>query len=372
MPTIGTIFEVYLNINIMLVVALLGWIVARSAMAALGLKHAYDVKLQLIKALLIVSFVAPLLIILFDTYIRPTGAVSYSMSLSDLVVAQYIQGNFQLKAAELDALLGLRTRMTEEFLAIQSIYAFAAFTLLLAGVIIGLVRLLVSIVTLRQILRKSYAWRRFGRLHLRLSDTVTTPFSTRDLLNRYIVLPTAMLESSTDQRIALGHELQHIRQKDTEWEVALEFLRPFFFWNPAFLLLKRRIEALRELSCDQQVIMRRTMNVEEYCQCLLRTCERGLRKREVLFDPMPRVAFVQIDSSPVGTNSAQFLRHRVLSLLEGGCSQRRVTSAIALIVPVLALVGFASVMLQKPNDWSHDRIMFSTILNLDRLADRNY
>ena len=180
-----------------------------------------------------------------------------------------------------------------------------------------------------------------------------------------------MLSDGTDMKIALQHELQHLRQRDAEWEILLEFLRPLFFWNPAFHGLKRHIEHLRELSCDQQVLAREQIDVRAYCECLLRTCENGLRKDSFFAAAMPRVAFVQLDRSPIGSNSASFLRHRLISMIEGGNRRYPSRLLLAFIVPLLGLVGIVSVMLQKPNDWSHERIMFSTVLNLERLAERN-
>ncbi|MBC7141755.1 MAG: peptidase M50, partial [Rhodobacteraceae bacterium] len=39
--------------------------------------------------------------------------------------------------------------------------------------------------------------------------------------------------------------------------------------------------------------------------------------------------------------------------------------------PVLVLTLTASVAIRKPGDWSQDRIMLSTIVNLERLAAVN-
>lgn len=371
MTMAGTIFDVYLNINILLIVAVLIWTATRMSMRLLGMSHAYALKLKLVKILVLAGFVAPAIVVLFDTYIRQTGTSAFSLSLSDLIVAQYLQGSLAVNAADLDAVLGLRNRMTEDFLGLQSNYAMIAFVCLVIGIAFSTIRLGISVYKLRQILNKCFTWRRFGTLHLHLSETVTTPFSTRSLFRRHVVLPTSMLVENQDLRIALGHELQHIRQRDTEWEVFLEFLRPFFFWNPAFMMLKREIEHLRELSCDQQVIVRRAIRVEDYCECLLRTCETGMRKRELFAGAIPGVAFVQLEKSPISSHSAQFLQHRLLSLIEGEKKQRHKFTMIAIMIPILGMMGLASVMMQKPNDWSHDRIMFSTVLNLDRLARLN-
>jgi hypothetical protein len=65
------------------------------------------------------------------------------------------------------------------------------------------------------------------------------------------------------------------------------------------------------------------------------------------------------------------LRDRLESLCEGRVERNRRTALVCLMVPLLAVVGLASIAVQKPNDWSHDRLMLSTIINLERLELRN-
>ncbi|WP_319533071.1 M56 family metallopeptidase [uncultured Cohaesibacter sp.] len=373
MITVGTLFDGYLNINILLIVATLIWAGVRLVMRLLSHSENYALKLRLFKALILTCFALPIMVELFDRLVRQGGRdAAYSLSLSDLVVTQYLHGSLDVKAAELDQILGLRGRFTEEFLALNSQFAFIVAGLLLLGLLIGLARLLVSLYRLHTILDNCFTWRRFGNVHLLLSERVTTPFSTRGLFNRYIVIPVAMLEHGKDLHIALSHEFQHLRQRDTEWEVGLEFLHPLFFWNPAFYVVKRNIERLRELGCDQLVVARKAISVQDYCACLLRTCESGLKRREHMLRARPSVAFVQVDGSGAGVGSMPFLKLRMLSLIRGRKTGNHGLIFVAFVVPTVALVCLAGVMMQKPNDWSHDRIMFSTIINLDRLAARNH
>ena len=372
MITVGTIIDVYVNVNILLIVAFGGWVGVRSLVRVAGLANDQVLALILLKILVFACFLFPILVLLFDHIAHPNGTdYAASLSLSDLVVSQYLQGSLDIKAAELDSLLGLRGRLTEEFLALESGFALVTAGLLAVGVVLGLGRLLLSLYRLHLILSKCFQWRRFGNLHLLLSDTVSTPFSTRSLFRRYIVVPVVLLESRKDLHIALSHEFQHLRQRDTEWELALEFVRPLFFWNPAFHFLKRRMEQLRELSCDQQVIARKAFHVQDYCACLLRICEAGLQRREQSLRARPTVAFVQLDLSMTGRPTGAFLRQRMLSLIASRRVKGNRLLFSLLLVPVLGLVGMTAVMMQKPDDWSQERIMFSMVINLDRLAARN-
>src|SRR5690606_2987736 len=115
----------------------------------------------------------------------------------------------------------------------------------------------------------------------------------------------------------LAHELQHLRQGDVEWEIALELLKPFFFWNPAFYLWKNQVEVMRELSCDRAILIRRGYDVAAYCQFLLSVCRDSLRRRRLLAVGLPAVALVRTENRPFATRSAWLLRRRMVSLIDG-------------------------------------------------------
>ncbi len=246
---------------------------------------------------------------------------------------------------------------------------------LLGGLALGFVifaaRLLASVLKLRREIEESFIWRRFGQLDLRLSDRAAVPFSTRSLRRRIVVLPTSMLAEPDDMRIALGHELQHLRQRDVDWEIALELLRPLFFWNPAFYLWKRQVEELRELSCDRQVLQRKGYDVAAYCQCLLRVCHNSLKRKRLFALRGPVVALVQTENRLFGQRSAQVLRHRMVALIEGKAEHRPRALAGLMLAPLVGLTILAAVAIQQPGDWSHDRLMLSTIINLERLESMN-
>ena len=180
-----------------------------------------------------------------------------------------------------------------------------------------------------------------------------------------------MLTSSADLRIALAHEIQHLRQNDVSWEIFLEMLRPLFFWNPAFYLWKRRVEQLRELSCDRQVMMRRGYDVAAYCDCLLNVCNNSLRRRRLFSIDAPVVALVRTENRLFAQRSARLLVNRLYSLIDGKAEGRPKLAFLSLVVPLVALTFAASLAIQKPGDWSQDRLMLSTIINLDRIHAQN-
>lgn len=372
MIPINGVLDTYLNMNILLALVFGLWCLSRLALRMIGMRHAYVTQLRLLNGLFLAVALSPVFALLF-ALVPKTGLVppNFSLNLADIVVAQYLQGRFQMNASELEAYLGMRQTFTSDLVNLGSTTSMVIAGFMAVGVVLFAGRLFVSIRRLRGIIRNSFAWRRFGNLHLRLSDTSRVPFSTRSLTRRYVVIPSSMLADGQDLRIALGHELQHLRQYDIEWEIVLELLKPVFFWNPVYYLWKRQVENLRELSCDQQVLARRHYDIEAYCGCLLRVCQNSMRTDHVFSVTMPRVALVKQERSLFGNSPVAILRRRFDSLLDGPNEDGRQQVMVFLMVPLLAMVAIASVAIQKPNDWSHDRLMLSTIVNLERLEVRN-
>ena len=372
MIPIDVIFDTYINVNFLLFLVFALWCVGRLLLKPLGLVHAYTTQLRLLYGVFFAVLVSPIFVLLYSLLLK-FGAVSpdNSFNLSDLVVAQYLQGSFEMKPAALEEFLGLRSRLTADFLGMNSLFAKAGMVVILFGLGLFTVRIGISIFSLRKILRDSHILRKSGNLQLLVSDTVPVPFSTRTLNKRYVIIPSNMLTNAKDLKIAIGHEFQHMRQFDLEWEIVLELLRSVFFWNPAYYFLKRQVEQLRELSCDQRVLVRKKYNIKDYCDCLLRVCENSLAKRNLNLTALPKVALTEMNQPLFGRSSAFLLRQRVNSLLDKNTDRHPKSMFLGLMTPLIAIVILSTLAIQKPNDWSQDRIMLSTIINLERLANHN-
>lgn len=374
MTTVSALFDAYVDINLLLALAFGLSVILGAGLRAVRLGHLVSAQLSLMRLGFLAVVIGPLAVALVPVWLVPVWAPvapAASVNLSDFVVAQYLQGRFVMSPTTLEGVLGWRDTLHRAFLGAGAPGATVAMLALTAGVALFTARLAVSMVKLRAMIGASYHWRRFGRLELRLSDTVLVPFSTRGLRTRYVVVPSAMLANDADLRIALGHELQHLRQRDVEWEIALEILKPFFFWNPAFHLWKRRMERLRELACDRQVVTRRGYRVADYCQCLLRVCGSSLRGSRLFAVDAPVVALVRTENRLFAQRSAQLLRDRMVTLIEGRAERNPALFVALLTGPLVGLMLLAAIAIQKPGDWSQDRIMLSTIINLERLEALN-
>ncbi|WP_350334114.1 M56 family metallopeptidase [Coralliovum pocilloporae] len=352
------VLDFYINANILLVIAFSAWLLIRFALHRTSLSQAFTFQLQVLNGMVWALLLSPVFVLLFG--LLPT---SYSLNLSDFLVSQYLNGGFEMKPSEFEGLMGMREQLTTQMLDGQTILSQLVALALASGFTLYVIRLGISAARLRSLIACSYHWRRFGNLHLRISDKTIVPFSTRSLGSRYVVIPTDMLTRPHDLKIALEHEFQHFRQNDIEWEIATELLRPFFFWNPVFYIWKNQIEHLRELACDQQVLARGHFDVKAYCDCLLRVCDASVSGNRKMVS-MPRVALVQIDRSAL-------LRRRILSLFTASKKPLPRHVGGLVILPAILLVAASAIAIQKPADWSQDRLMLSSIVNLERLEYRN-
>ena len=83
------------------------------------------------------------------------------------------------------------------------------------------------------------------------------------------------------------------------------------------------------------------------------------------------MALVRTENRLFGGRSAVLLKRRMLSVIEGRAERHPRLAFAILSLPALAVTLTAAVAIQKPGDWSQDRIMLSTIVNLERLQAVN-
>lgn len=362
------LFNVYLNANILLAEAVLLWLAACWMLGLARLGPAPRTRLFLLNGVCLTVLFSPLAVAAMSAGLIPRG---YSVNLSDFLLAQYLNGSFQMRPSDFEQMLSLRTSFVSSVVGMQTNSGLVVVGLLGVGLALFTVRMARNIMRLRRTIRCSYAWHRSGSVHIRLSDTIAVPFSTRSLTRRFVVIPSELLAHQRDLKIVLQHEFQHLRQSDIEWEIAMEFLRLFFFWNPAFHIWKRQVEDLREIACDQQVLARGSISAKSYCECLMRVCRSSLRRNSAMIPAMPLVGLIQFRKWPFHKRSAVGLKRRITAILEGRDRHNSRVLASLVVVPLVAAVTFSALAIQRPQDWSHDRIMLSTIVNLERLNALN-
>ena len=364
----NSLLNIYIDANLMIIVAFSLWVFVHFIFKKLGFLGEFKSMMMLLNCTVLAALFSPFFVLGLSALSENDFiGIQPPMNLSDFAIALYLDGGFEMKASEFEQILSLRNNWTNEVVSFTSTTSMLIMFFLLGGFIVCVTRTILSVLRLRSIVVNSFAWRRFNNIHIRFCETTQVPFSTRGLRNHYIILPVTLLERSQDLHMALAHEFQHLRQGDISWEIMIEFLRPLFFWNPAFILWKRTIDQLRELSCDQQVLSRKKYNVKDYGECLLRVCQNSLKYKDGMPGIVPVIAFAQVDTLPFGTNSVRFLKHRVSSLFDMPEEPYASRKFWLFVFPLTAVVLFSSMVMHAGSDWSQDRIMLSTIVNLERL-----
>ncbi len=366
-----TLINAFVDANILFCLAYFIWVFVHGTMCRVGFKYDYGTQLGLLNAVFITIICAPLTVAAFGALQNAGVAKGLNVNLSDLAVSYYLNGGLAMKASDFERLIQMRDTFILNVLNADGILAITVIIAFVTGVGLGLARLGCSIFCLWRIVASSYTWRRVGRIHIRLSDRVLVPFTTRALRDYYVVIPLHMLGQSDALKVSLAHEFQHIRQRDLEWEVVLEVLKPLFFFNPAYQAWKRQVEQLRELSCDSQVIANGRIEVRDYCDTLLSVCKMSMRRDRAFVIAVPKVTLVTADRMSGQNGKLGSLEHRILSVLNSRRRARKRRLFLAGAIPLIAAVILTSVAIQRPGDWSQDRLMLSTVVNLDRLDEIN-
>ncbi|MEO1550355.1 MAG: M56 family metallopeptidase [Pseudomonadota bacterium] len=363
------LIEAYLDANIILAVSAAVWVCASALLARTAVAGAYRAHLRLAKVTLLVTLASPILAL----------AVSYGIgalvphaatTLTDIAVARYLDGGVRLDAVTVETWLNLRQSFILDLVYARSLGAQLLLVGLGAGAALCALWVGLQILRLRQLLASSYLWRRIGRVDLRLSDRVVVPFSTRGLFRRHVVIPSAMVTDGPALRLVLAHEFEHFRRGDLEWEVFAVALRPLFFWNPGYWLWARALERLRELGCDQALVQRRQISPIAYGRCLLDVCARARKTGQAETLVMPKVSFL---SPGKAKRNAAFLRQRIDAISLQASDEPVRLSAMIMAFGVMGVVLILSAAaLQRPSDWSQDRLMLSTIANLERFQSSSF
>jgi len=295
-------------------------------------------------------------------------APKQALTLTDMAVARYLEGGVAIDAVTVETVLNMRQSLVLDLVYAHGSWAQIVLITFLLGALLYLGLLVQRAIRLSHIVGQSYLWRRHAAADLRLSDHIAVPFSTRGLWRRHVVVPSSMVTDTKRLRMVLAHEFEHIRRGDLEWELISVLARPLFFWNPGYWLWARSLERLRELGCDQALLERGRVSANAYGHCLLDVCESALARQDgKVLSLSPRVSL--LDSS-IGKRNQMVLAHRISALAFDRDAAHAGTKwfwfgglAAALLITLSATV------LQRPSDWSQDRLMLSTIANLERFEN---
>ena len=359
MTAMKPVLDVVIDANVVLLLAFCAWWLGQKVLQMGALRKTYNTQLRLAKLLLVCTMLSPFLAM----GVSKLGQLFWPqtpINLGDLAVATYLKGGIAIAPADFEALLSVRSRLIDTALTGSNLWLSGLLTLFCAGALWHVLRCAVSFFRLWRLLSHSHVWRRSRTTDIRLSDQIEVPFAARGLFRRHVVLPSSILTRRADLRIVLPHEFEHLRRGDVEWEMAFELARPFLFWNPAFLLWKRAFDRLRELACDQALLVSRQISPRAYAECLLDYCERQMNRRS---SSSMQVALIRLQTS----GSRRALAERMIALQYQPAARTGHVTIMAMVVVLGIAVSLSATALRPTGDWSQDRLMLSTIVNLERM-----
>ena len=359
MTAMKPVLDFIVDANVVFFVAFGLWALTQYALSKSRWRNDYALQLRLLRIVFLCVVISPALSYLSMKIGHAFGGTA-SLTASDLVVAAYLRGDISMPAVQFEAILNTRSRLFDSVLAGDMPWLTALIAAIAVGALVLVVQALWTMVHINRLVSKGYVWRSTRTTDVRLSDTITIPFAVRGPFRRHVVLPSNLILRPKEMRVVLAHEFEHLRQGDVEWELIFELLKPFLYWNPVFLLWKRSFARLREFSCDRAVLQTRKISPREYADCLLRFCGQKMEG--------PRVERMNVGLVRTNSRSARrALEQRVLALQrvpEHHASRFVLWWATGVLVLGIFL---AAASVRDPGDWSHDRLMLSTVVNLERM-----
>lgn len=293
-----------------------------------------------------------------------------SVNATDALVSQVLKGNLDISANAMMQLLVLKSNWLTELSSASAPFARILIAAFVSAFVVRGAYLFVNVVRIHKAIAAGRVLRRTRRVKVLVSPNISVPFSTRGLWYYYVVLPQALCRNAAAMQMSVGHEMQHIRQGDVDGEVVLSLISPFAVLNPGFWFLSSRLRRLGELACDRAYLARRRYDAHGYALRLLEAARRS--SNSVTAQP---TAF----GVPLIGRNVPFLSRRSMlkdRILEIARDQDRpareaVTAGGILSVLMAGVVLLGAVALTEPEDWSQERLMLSSVANLERLNELN-
>lgn len=289
----------------------------------------------------------------------------------DAILAQYLKGNIGgMTATEMQSVVNWPDAMVDGLARNTNWLATGVIAIFAAAFVARAIYLILNVLRIRHAIAGGCTLRQTGRVRIIASPRVTVPFSTRSWGTYLVVLPEAVCHDPDAMRMYLGHELQHVRQGDVDAEVVLALVSPFFVLNPGYWFITGRVRDLAELACDRAYLARARMGARDYSLRLLQIA----RTHAATPSPAPGAFGVPLIGRTLRwLPRKSMLKARIEAIaadMDRTPSEGRAL-AVCAALGLMALILFTATTLGASGDWSHERIMLSTVVNLERINELN-
>ena len=265
---------------------------------------------------------------------------------------------YETGALSISSFAGSRSTFSPQFL-------FQGLFIVMAGFILGGIFCLIrGYYDLYKEIKKSFLIRKVGRVSIIAIDTIKVPFSYWTPLCAYVAIPFSLLSDGENLRIAVLHELQHHRQKDTVWIHILELMKLIFCLNPFIYQWEKKISLLQEFACDEALIYRKRVSPRAYGNCLITVAEDALKSRRRLITRR-RLGIVGMAESISRKN----LQRRIEMMFQ--YRKKRSNRKIGIICSVLTFITLFTATFASQNLIKDHRITMEQAQRLVSIASEN-
>ena len=267
--SVATIASVYVCANLLLIAAAAALASIRAVSRALPRPFTYQQLLAIGRLLAIAALLLPLM-----------AAWRGGGDLSPLRAQVWSASSMRVASAAIPNSARIEVQLDSQQASLPlKAAAGAAFLIFGAGLLITLIPLVSEAQATARAIRDAHTLRSIGRVRVLVSDQESVPYAAWIPGHFFIVLPASLLLRPADLRLALRHEGQHHRQRDTRYLYAALLGQALFGLNPAAHWLTRQLFELQEFACDEALARRESHCAYAYCACLLNIAEAALPSR---------------------------------------------------------------------------------------------
>lgn len=262
-----------------------------------------------INLLLIVAYSLYKIVLTMESFFNYSSTAKYHLRCAQFLVVLSLLGPILIKSLPVKKLEVNKTNFTvfsdspnvnvaaqstinsmvkdapEKMNALEQSISFDYKMILLIVWILGSISYVINFVknyfNLSKLLDNSIVLKQNRKFKIVVSGEVLVPFSVKMFSHCWVVIPESLLAHKKDLSLAIKHELQHHRQGDTVWAIAIELVICCLFFNPIIYLWKNIIIEFQEFSCDEALTGQKDVLSHDYGSCLLRVAETALTNRQV-------------------------------------------------------------------------------------------
>jgi membrane-bound lytic murein transglycosylase D len=147
--------------------------------------------------------------------------------------------------------------------------------------IVGGFFLIKDLATLYSIQKNSFMIRKIGHVRILVNEEVKVPFSFWLPNQANIIVPSGLIDRGIEYKMAIAHEVQHHRHRDTQWVYMMWCLRLVCIINPTIHIWNRWLSEIQEFACDETLVDQNKVESQAYARCLLEVAKTAVDQKYV-------------------------------------------------------------------------------------------